>query len=576
MRTASLIPKKLKVFWAIQKYHASSRAQDRAFKLSRQDTSQHRKTALFMLIATAIYLSIEMAFNARLLDVVGAMEGHDKTESIEVYGRLISGAAVALLILGLFLKGAATKMYDRRCYIVCSLIPIVVCCGGAMMLVYHAEKWLIDGMVERSTGEERRRAAVLVPISRLLKQGDLGDENLTLTSEDYATAQGKTFVATFPLLSVYHPDLFKVVDKKINPIFRAYSEDLRKHSDGFFDSYKKSIETLTEQYNGPYTKANQTFKNVTGFPVIQNQNTAWKEYTDKLSQRRRNLNPNNVPKGHWNTVRAEVRAMGVPVNDGWAPSDRAGFNAAIRKKVTDEALREFHSQSIKELDLTQPLDPQLDKEAFFQHPAVLNKWKSTLKVPLKIPVRVGLTSAMFEKEVYGPTVDDDVRVMMERNYADARDYGPRGRHRQTGEDAYRALIVPPIALVFSLIGAMVHIFKVFLYARKSFSVVSARMTLCAFLIYLGVMIYVPLMVNNNVTNQVLFKKLETTTQENVGGFSGLIISYGIRWVAQFQPYFYPLNEFVRTKILFSPQFDGKIKEKNKTNESNKLNISIHI
>jgi len=29
-----------------------------------------------------------------------------------------------------------------------------------------------------------------------------------------------------------------------------------------------------------------------------------------------------------------------------------------------------------------------------------------------------------------------------------------------------------------------------------------------------------------------------------------VIASGIRWTTQAQPYFYPLNEFVRTRLLF--------------------------
>ncbi|MFN7757542.1 MAG: hypothetical protein ACK5RP_08790 [Betaproteobacteria bacterium] len=48
---------------------------------------------------TIVYLIVELAFNARLLDVVGGTPSLHEIERIEVWGRLLSGAAVALVAL---------------------------------------------------------------------------------------------------------------------------------------------------------------------------------------------------------------------------------------------------------------------------------------------------------------------------------------------------------------------------------------------------------------------------------------------------------------------------------------------
>lgn len=45
---------------------------------------------------TAVYLAFELAFIARLLDMVGGSASSDEIHRTEVYGRTLSGIALAL------------------------------------------------------------------------------------------------------------------------------------------------------------------------------------------------------------------------------------------------------------------------------------------------------------------------------------------------------------------------------------------------------------------------------------------------------------------------------------------------
>lgn len=520
-------------------------------------TSQQRKTALFMLILTSIYLVVELAFNARLLDVIGALEGHETIEAIEQYGRLISGTAVAILILGTILKNGAKKQWVFRHYIF-SLFKIVIYCGGAMVCVFFGQRWIIDKLVDESSDVSRRSAAVLVPMNGLIKDGVIEIPSLKLTVDDYKTPEGKTFLAVFPLHTMSHPRLFQNLEGSIPAIFRAFSERIRKHSDGFYGSYTESINRLATEYEGPYQEANRKYRNAIGGDMSERQNSAWRDYELKLSQRRRNLTPRNVPRGHWDDVRNRVRGMGIPVSNSWAPSDRTGFNDAVALRVRNDALKEFRNRSQIEMGLSRPLDPQLDLQTFLRHEAIVQKWKLEMRVPSQLPLKVGMSAAAFKREIYAPTIDEDVKNLISHNYARAADYGTSGQFRKTGEDSYRALIVPPIALVFSLMGAMTHIFKIFMFLIKLTRNVSVKVYWGAFACYLFLAWMIPLQFTNKVTNQELFTRLETYTKEGFGGAKGLVVANGIRWVTQFQTYFYPVNELVRTKILPSPKFDHKI------------------
>lgn len=50
---------------------------------------------LFLIVLTVIYLSFELGFNARLLDVVGSRATPHDIEELEFFGRTLSGIAAA-------------------------------------------------------------------------------------------------------------------------------------------------------------------------------------------------------------------------------------------------------------------------------------------------------------------------------------------------------------------------------------------------------------------------------------------------------------------------------------------------
>ena len=148
-----------------------------------------------------------------------------------------------------------------------------------------------------------------------------------------------------------------------------------------------------------------------------------------------------------------------------------------------------------------------------------------------------------------------------RPVADFADGGPS---EEEGRRAMEALVVPPIALAFSLAGALVHIFKAanyltlwlsrFLMYRLRGVTRTVRTT--AFLIRFRrealvlsalTLAVAPCFVSNRISTSQGFGWLLEHTAENLP-WAGRPIAGGMRWAVQAQPYFYPVNEAVRTRL----------------------------
>lgn len=507
-----------------------------------------------MLVLTLVYLAWEMAFNARLLDVVGNLESHAKVESIEVWGRLISGFALALVLLGSWLtKLAKQGIPVEEC--LQRLPKVLFGCALVMGAVFFAQKMIIDVLVSMSTAEDRRRAAVLVPLTKLIQVGQVEIPSLALGKTDFETAAGKSLLATLPLQALSHPDLFPRLESVgVERFFEAFARQARGQPEQMHEIYAQSVDELVRQYRGPYSEANASYQREVGEKLRQRQAQAWSDYVERLKAKNRRSRPDNIPRFYWSRVRSDVQIAGVPVPNNWRPSDKAGFYAAVSNRVRSEALDQFRSQSMAAGSMSVPFEPGMSQSEFLAHPGVLKRWRDSIKAPASVRPVPGLSAAAFDRDVFEKMIAADVRELVRTNYAEVKDYERGARFYRQGENAYRALIVPPVALVFSLLGAMTHIFKVLAFAAKVFTPVPGRLVAGASAVYLALVIFVPLQLTNSVSEQKLFLDLERYAQEH-RGTAGAIVAGGIRWVTQFQPIFYPVNEVVRTRVLSSPRFD---------------------
>lgn len=509
-------------------------------------SDDERRIALTMLVLTLCYLIVELGFNARLLDVVGGLATHEEVERIEVFGRLISGTALALLFLGFQLKKASSQNWERGTYLV--RLPLVATICIATM--YFGQRALVDWLVDHSAAEDRSRAAVLVPMTHLMTQQNFSLTGLDLDAAGFRTPEGKTFLATFPLQALSVPGLSDRLTKQAPIMFAMFAEKVRGSPEDFHRDFTSSQKRLQELYEQEYLPASRRFTEETTGPALSSrQDAAWYDYRASLQRRHRRLHPGNVPPAYWPSVRQELQHKEVPISNSWRPSDRQGFERAVEQQVRNKALASFREQARNALGLSRNLDPGLSEDQFLAHPAIQDKWKESLSLPQHLKLSPDPSVGALERAVYEPAIEADAERLVRERLASPSLYADGARFATIGRDSYRSLIVPPIALFFSLAGAITHLFKCGAFAVKARRKVSPWAFRLALAAYLGLAATLPLLLANQVTGQHLFQRLADQTRDGLGGFKGTIVAGGIRWTTQFQPIFYPVNEFVRTKML---------------------------
>lgn len=500
------------------------------------------RQTVFVALLTALYLCFELAFNARLLDVVGGAASSAQIHHIELFGRSLSGVAVALVVLQLLLGARHRNGTGSP-----RTLGMVFWCMVAGGLVFGSLQVLVDTLVARSGPEFRRASLNIVLVQRALVDGGVELDGLDDDSGLFAQPAGKAFLALFPLMAVSVERLDdKIRDAKLELISRQVQQELGGAA-GYYDRYVEAVKKTQGQWQN-YKRA--PIPQDMEAEVARRQDKAWADYLEDLGKR--GWTPSTVPGMARNAVLRKVRAQ-VPVSQQWALNDEAAFRDAVAVQVRRRMGGNAGDGSITVKGRRMP--PGLGWPAFFAHAGVQAELRDGLKLPASVTLQPAYGSgAEFDRAVFAPLVRDLARRELVRYDAAAATFADGAANAQLGLDAARAVIVPPVALFFSLMGAVGHLAKLsYLLLRLAVAALPAlrgralRLWVVPFavigLVWLGLS-----WAENPVTRSRLHAYINQQVLQGGGPGAAALVN-ALHVVAVGQGYAYPLNEWVRTRVL---------------------------
>ncbi len=516
------------------------------------------RQTLFVVLLTALYLCVELAFNARLLDVVGGSASESQIHSIEIYGRTLSGIALALVVLQglLYLRNHSNSGRPGS-------IMIILVCAAVGWAVYVSLGKLTDYLVETSSPSFRLASVNIVLVQRALIDGLVKIDGLPDDKSIFPRPEGKAFLALFPLMAT-SVDLLeeKIREAKLELIKHQVDTQLNGPA-GYYKKYASAVQEAANQWKRYSAAGNSDGGNM---DVAARQDKAWNDYLNDLSKR--GWTQYTVPDRYRARVLRKVQAK-IPVPTDWDLADEDVFRAAVKRRA--EGGRRQNSEGVSVGGKIIP--PGLGWEAFFSHPAVQAELRKKLQLPSRVVLRPAYRSGDdFEKTVFDPVVSEIARQKLVAYDAPAVTFAAGGKHEQLGKDMARAAIVPPMALFFSLVGALGHLGKlIFLCLKAVMHVSFTGKSPHRYLRHLPIGMFVTVILGsvlvlrnleNDVTQSRLYGYLETQViSDGADSFKPLILANGLHIVAVGQGVFYPGNEWLRMNMLggFSFGYDAAAK-----------------
>lgn len=454
-----------------------------------------------VIVITLTYLICELAFNSRLLDLVGSLSTPDEIHSMERYGRALTAIAAALLVLQLVLAGNAwlkKRGIDFPGLYVASMVFSLCLLTG--VVTWQTVERVIEHQVAQSTGEFRQKAL----LAQLYQQSLIdGHQMLEGILEDpdggqrqtWTSPSGKAFLAMLPLLmssvSRYHALLE-------NEAAQNLRDSISAREGGLLGYYKAWLAARGEIY---------------------------KDYLN-----------------YYSVAEINVRYHGVMIPG------------------------------------------RLDWEAFFMLDEVQNRLRDKLALPRQSRVRPEYPKddalKQFALALQSPHLDYAVQQQLPRLQDALTSYGPGGANEKQGEDAARAVIVPPIALMFSLLGALTHLAKLLYLLLLPLSAgllyitswrpvrLLNRHPLAFPVLLIGLLLGMFSMMNNSITASPAYYALrhgvqgaEVAITGEPSSLSGGTLLRVIHAVSIGQSYSYPLNHALRQNLLMNFDFGYETDEK---------------
>ncbi len=454
-----------------------------------------------VIILTLIYLICELAFNSRLLDMVGSLSTPDDIHSMERYGRALTAIAAALLVLQLVLAGNA-RLKKRGIafpplYVASMVFSLCLLTG---VVTWQTVERVIEHQVAQSTGEFRQKSLLAQLYQQSLIDGHQTLEGIPQDEDGgqqqtWTSPSGKAFLAMLPLLmssvSRYH-DLLE----------SEAAQNLR--------------DSISVQEGGPlnYYKA-------------------------------------------WLAARADIY------------KDYLDYHTVAQKNVR------YHGVMIP---------AQLDWETFFMLEVVQDRLRERLALPVQSRVRPEYPKEdalkQFALELHAPHLDYAVQQQLPHLQAALASYGAGGANEKQGENAARAVIVPPIALMFSLLGALTHLAKLLYLLLLPLSAALLYLTswrpvrlinrhpLSFPVLLICLLLGIFSVMNNSITASPAYHALrhglqgaEVAITGQSSALSGGTLLRVIHAVSIGQSYSYPLNHALRENVLMGFDFGYETDDK---------------
>lgn len=402
---------------------------------------------LFVIILTPIYLWFELSFGVALLDAMSGNVIIDDTKIIEHWGRMISGAAVALLLLSGWIRHWEREVMSWTKGLLGCLGIVLV----SMVATWWAQGQVLEFYVQRTTQELPWAVGSLVFL--LVSSFFILRLWLTRVAVDSKARYLWLGIALLAILVVGYAQIVlirKVTsdrDKQLG-IERQRTATLtivrRGLQEGLYQIPDANIDTRTLQ-----SPEGKTFLSL--FPIF------------------------GVMYDQEGMAAARPQLIGEFMYRDWQRDFGNQVFAGYQSVAGD--IEGFYEKTYKVSAVPvmlgdRTLAPRLSREQFFAHEAVRRELRQQLAC-FDCNYRVGMDQEEFGREFYRNSKANEVAEAV-RTFADPAEF-ERGR---TGDRAARTYWAPILALLFSMLGAFTHVFKLLVtttayFQRQTFNDIDA-------------------------------------------------------------------------------------------------------
>lgn len=407
----------------------------------------------FMIAVTAAYLTVEIPFSVHLVEVMGGSPTQSDIDGMEGFGRILTGIAVSIWIVGALVfprMGANGSSFFR------SLAVAAAVTVASTAATYGALEQVAAFTGHSTDGTERKEAFISnLARGHISRAGGTGD--LRSTGEN----DWNTFIAVAPMLfgkeamvSAAGMDGEALAMEEAARLAGSPDEYRQKVFGPAFDGVRSSYASYADG-SKEYLDAKRN--------LARDADKAWETF---LAECRKDSSCKPGRGFYHAAIVNKLRRAGVPVSDDWTITDKAGFVGPYMQ-VASKRIEEKYAEAVKLRLNGTWIAPGLDIDGFAAHPYVQKQIRQSLRLPLQgAAVTPGMDGAAFRSAVYAPMLAKAQADLAKAAKAPASAF-ENGDFADVGIAAVKAARLPAMAILLSIAGAALHIFKVSGYLAQA-------------------------------------------------------------------------------------------------------------
>lgn len=236
-----------------------------------------------------------------------------------------------------------------------------------------------------------------------------------------------------------------------------------------------------------------------------------------------------------NTIMDKLKKEGIILPSTWTMKDKSILVEKLVEHGQQQVDTEYKQKVIESMG--EYLPPSLSEEDFLNHRLVQNPIKEKLEWESAENILLNLDADMFFKQLHYPRYEKIFMDKKNQLMIDVQLFADGQSNEKKGKDYYRSIIVPPMAMSFSLFFGLLNVFSVFgvccaftiknKVIAKSVSIGSLTLV---FFIY-------PLTFPSKTVESKAFTYFQTELEKDFPK----LISYAAAWVVDTQPIMYPIG-----------------------------------
>jgi len=248
------------------------------------------------------------------------------------------------------------------------------------------------------------------------------------------------------------------------------------------------------------------------------------------------------------SVFATLKEFRVNAKPGWNFTQHELLLDDIADQLDKQYLQLYHQSVIQVFN--SELKPRTDLKAFNLIEQMQGFYLQALGQRADEPVQIDLTRQQFEDRYIASVYFARFNTLINKLRAGEEWYRTDAPYEESGKNSLRNLVVPAVAIAFSLIFGLLNMMNLFL--NFVFLLFTEKLWLrwLGIVILTGVLLMLPQQKDYQIYSQAAYQDLLSATQKNYGHWAD-----ALDWVAKTEPLVYPLGHVLRYNLLDGFDFD---------------------